>query len=184
MKTIELNDEQDWFIMLDDENEKTKYVFSDEVYSKLESVLIFDTNGSEIDFPLIEGPLLKAPNLKILGFIGKGCNKCIQSLNENGISAPILESISFDSTGITQIPEFLLKINTLSKLSFRNEEISTIPIELFDLINLNELHFQYTSEIRIIPDEIKNLVNLVNFDLWGANLEYLSPELFQLPKIR
>ena len=35
-----------------------------------------------------------------------------------------------------------------------------------------------------IPDDIRNLVNLENFNLWRAKLDYLSPELFRLPSIR
>jgi len=184
MKTIELQDEESWEIIIDDPTEKTKYTFSDKVYTKLETIFVFDLTNSAIDYPLVEGPFLNVPNLKALCFSGQGCRLVIQSLIENGILAPILESISFDSTQLRQFPNFIQEIKTLKYLSFRHEKISGLPPGLFDLINLQALQFQYDSGISVLPDEIKNLVNLVQFDLWGVTLEYLSPELFLLPKIQ
>ena len=46
MKTIELKNQQDWFIILDAEHEKIQYIFTDEIYSKLESIIV------EADFAL------------------------------------------------------------------------------------------------------------------------------------
>ena len=181
MKSNELKDEQDWIIFHDDENEKNQYIFTDENYLKLLSVIVFADFA--LDYPLLEGPHQNAPNLNLLGLIGKGCINSIQNINENGISAPILENIYFDSTGITQIPEFVLNISILKHLTFRHEKNSALPHGQFNLINLQTLRFQYDSGIRVIPEEIKNLVNLEQLDLWGATLEFLSPKIFLLPKI-
>lgn len=182
MKTIELKNQQDWIIILDDEHEKIQYVFTDEIYSKLESIII--EADFDLDYPLLEGPRLNAPNLRLLGFRGEGCKKCIQRLNENGFSAPVVETIGFESIGITQIPEFIFNFKTIKDIHFRKEKLRVLPSGLFDLINLQTLRFQYGSQIPVIPDAIKNLVNLEYFDFWGATLDYLSPELFLLPKVK
>jgi hypothetical protein len=68
-------------------------------------------------------------------------------------------------------------------LTFRKETLSVLPDELFNMENRTGLRFQYCTEIKEIPDKIKKLVNLEHFDLWQANLKYLSPELFLLPKL-
>ena len=94
MKTIELKNQQDWIIILDNEDEKIQYVFTDVIYSKLESIIV--EADFDLDYPLFQGPHLNATNLKLLGFRGKGCKKCIQSLNANGFSAPTIETIGFE----------------------------------------------------------------------------------------
>jgi len=181
VKTIELKNQQDWFIIHDNENEKTRYIFSDEIYSNLESIII--VANFSLDYPLLQGSLLNAPNLKLLGFRDEGCKKCIQNLNENGFLAPLIETIGFENIGITQIPEFIFKLKTIKDIHFRQEKLEELPSGLFDLTNLKTLRFQFGSQIPIIPDAIKNLVNLEEFDFWGATVDYLSPELFRLPKI-
>jgi len=184
MKIIELKDEQHWFINLDDENEKIQYVFTDEVYLKLERIAIITANP--VDYPLIVGPKLNAPNLKDLDFMGEGSEMCFKGLNENGICAPILESIWLHNIGITKIPDFVLKFKSLKRLSIQNEKLTELPDELFNLINLQYLSVDYTRNhiIRKIPDGIKNLINLEKFVLESNQIEYLSPELFLLPKIQ
>jgi Leucine-rich repeat (LRR) protein len=182
MKTIDLKNQQDWFLIDDNENEKTQYVFTDEIYSKLEAIIV--EADFALDYPLLLGPHLYAPNLKLLGFRGKGCKMCIQSLNRNGFSAPNIVAIGFEDTGITQIPEFILKFKSIRDIHFRHEKVQELPPALFGLINLQTVRFQYGSQISVIPDEIKNLVNLEYFDFWGATIQYLSPELFRLPQIK
>jgi hypothetical protein len=109
---------------------------------------------------------------------------CIQSLNRNGFSAPTIEAIGFEDTGITQIPEFILKFKTIRDIHFRHENVQEMPAALFGMISLKTLRFQYGSQIPIIPDAIKSLVNLEYFDFWGATVQYLSSELFRLPRIK
>lgn len=119
MKTIELKNQEKWFIFQDDEGEETKYFFTDEVFSKLESIIVIAIYP--LGYHILKGPLLSAPNLKDLGFFGDGCSKCFQSLNENGIYAPNIESIYFDNIGITIIPDFVLKLLSLKRLSIQNK---------------------------------------------------------------
>lgn len=182
MKTIELKNQQDWFLIQDDENERIQYVFTDEIYSKLESIIV--ESDFALDYPLLEGPCLNAPNLKLLGFRGKGCKMCIQSLNRNGFSAPTIETIGFEGIGITRIPDFIFGFKSIRDIHFRHEKLHEMPAGLFGLINLQTLRFQYGSQIPVIPDEIKNLVNLEYFDFWGSTVKYLSPEIFRLPLIK
>jgi hypothetical protein len=184
MKTIELNDEKSWEIMIEDPTEKTKYVFSDKVFTELETIFVIDIMNTTIDYPFLEGPFLNAPNLKELVFYGQGCRFVIQKIIENGISAPILESIGFDSTGMIQIPDFVFRSKMLQQLTFRNEKLSEINDDIFNLIKLERLSFQYCSNIRVVPDKIKYLINLEYFDLWGTTIEYVSSELFLLSKIK
>jgi hypothetical protein len=180
MKTFELINQQDWFIIFDDERERIKYVFKDEIYSKLESIIV--EADFALDYPLMDGPHLNAPNMKLLGFRGRGCKMCIQSLNRNGFSAPIIDTIEFERIGINQIPEFIYNFKTIKDLHFRQEKLREMPSGLFDLINLQTLRFQYGSQIPVIADAIQNLVNLEYFDFWESKIHYRSPELFRLPR--
>jgi hypothetical protein len=182
MKAIELKNQQDWFLIDDNENEKTQYVFTDEIYSELETIIV--AADFALDYPLLLGPHLYAPNLKILGFRGQGCKICIHRLNIHGFSAPNIETIGFEDIGITQIPEFILKFKTIRDIHFRHEKVQEMPAALFGLICLQTLRFQYGSQIPVIPDAIKSLVNLEYFDFWGATIHYLSPDLFRLPRIK
>lgn len=184
MKTIELKNEKSWEIIIEDTSEKTTYTFSDKVYTELETIFIIDMTNSNLDYLLLEGPHLNAPNLKYLGFYGQGSRKCVQGLTKNGVSAPMLESISFDNSGITQIPEFIFKLKLLKQLTIRCEKLSEIPDKIFNLVSLEILSFQHFHRIRVIQDKIKELINLRNFELCGSTIEYVSPELFLLPKIK
>jgi hypothetical protein len=182
MKTIELQDEEFWMIEFHEDSEKMKYVFSDKVYSNLEMISIFADSSS--NYPCFEGPILNAPNLKYLSLSGDCALSCLQIMYQTILSYPSFQEIHFSSTGITQIPQFLLKTKSLKSLTFRRENLSEIPDDLFKLEHLQKLSFEYFREIKTVPDKIKNLVNLKHFDLWMAQIEYLSPELFLLPQIR
>jgi hypothetical protein len=206
MKTIELQDEEGWYIDISENAEKVRYSISGEVYEKLGIIMI--TSLGSVDFPLFEGLKLNAPNLEMLHFninsqtnipffgdikfntpklnmislSGVGSLQCFQDINEN-FNIQMLEELFLFNTGITEIPDFILRMKTINKLTFRHEDISELPDDLFGLENLIQLNFQYCSGIKIIPDHIKKLVNLEHFDLWGASIQYLSPELFLLPKL-
>jgi hypothetical protein len=206
MKTIELQDEECWSLNILENAENVRYFISDEVYEILEIIIIF--SYCSIDFPIFEGLKLNAPNLKMLCFdkrsqtnipffgdfkfntpklnrislSGVGSLKWFQDIHQNA-NTLMLEDVYLDNTGITEIPDFILRMKTINKLTFRHEDISELPDDLFDLENLIQLNFQYCSGIKIIPDHIKKLVNLEHFDLWGASIQYLSPELFLLPKL-
>ncbi len=204
MKTIQLQDEESWYI---ENTGVVKYVISENSYEKLELIMFCSSYTS--DFHVIEGAELNAPNLntiiidatsesntpffegikfktpklKTIYLTGIGSVKCFQDIHQNTDNL-MLEELGCDSTGITQIPEFILRMKSLESLMFRHEEISELPEDLFTLENLKRFEFPHGTEIKIIPDDIKKLVNLEHFLLWRAKLQYLSPELFLLPKLK
>jgi Leucine-rich repeat (LRR) protein len=207
MKTVELQDEDCWHIDIQENTEKCKYAILEKVYEKLQAIMI--NSNCSVDFQIFEGIELNAPNLelisieaklqisvpyfegiklntpklKMINLDGIGSVKCFQSIHQNTPNL-LMEGFALYRTGITEIPEFILKMKTLHGLTFRREKMAELPDELFSLENLVELSFYYCTEITIIPDDIKKLVNLEHFDLWEANLKYLSPELFLLPKLK
>ena len=180
MKTIEILDEEEIILGME-EGEKIHYVFLDKVYSKLESLLIISNLN---DFSLhFEGAKFDVPNLKEFSIMGKFALNIFQNLSEDILCAPLLEIMNFWDTEIEFLPGFLKKCKSLKSLTFRHGELLEIPGEIFEMENLQTLRFHNLKKIRIVPDEIKKLTNLVRFDLWEASIEYLSPELFLLPKI-
>jgi Leucine-rich repeat (LRR) protein len=207
MKTIELADEECWWIDVAENTEKVKYVISEKVYSKLGMIILY--SSCSVDFQIFEGIELNAPNLelisieeqsqsnipvfegikfntpklKMISLNGIGSVKCFQNIQENNHFL-LPEELSLFYTGIHEIPDFILKAKTLTSLSFRGEKMTELPNALFTLENLQRLGFHYCTGIKIIPDDIKNLINLEHFDLWAANVQYLSPELFLLPKLK
>ena len=206
MKTIELKDEECWWIDIAENTEKVKYVISENIYEKLEMIMInsscfvdfsifeglnlnapnlviisFDA-GSQFSIPVFDGIKFNTPKLKMINLRGVGSLKWFKGFQEN-IHNLLLKELALNNTGITQIPEFILRMKTLHGLTFRNEQISELPEGLFALENLVRLNFQYCTSIITIPDCIKKLVNLEYIDLWAATLQYLSPELFLLPKL-
>ncbi len=181
MKTIEITDDE--FIIIGQDhskNEKINYVFLDKVYLKLKIIQI--DSGFEHYSLNFEGARLNAPNLKYFLFFYENSFSVFQYLKEF-LYAPALEGMYFHDTKLDQIPQFLKGILTLKELSFRNGNLTEIPSEIFEMKNLRTLRFEYFTKIKIIPDDIKRLKNLVAFTLWQAPIEYLSPELFLLPKI-
>jgi len=181
MKIIELIDEELWMIDVLEKEEKVKYLFSDKVYSNLELICI--TTDISVDYSFLEGAKLNAPNLRVLYFSGEGSKSCFHFFCDPTFFAPSLEEVYLTRTGINELPDFISKIKTLKKLNFREEKLSEIPDIIFTMVTLESLSFEYFWNIKIVSDKIKHLVNLQNFDLWGASIEYLSPELFLLPKI-
>ena len=113
---------------------------------------------------------------------GQGSVQCFQSLYEN-ILYPSLEEISVTDTGIELLPSFISSVQSLKTLKFRCEKFTEIPIEIFEMTWLQTLSFEKMEYFKIISDKIKTFENLEHFDLWGASIDYLSPELFLLPKI-
>ena len=181
MKTIEILDEEDIILGIG-EGEKINYVFLDKVYSNLESLLIIsDPNDFSLHF---EGTKFDVPNLKLFYLSGKLALNIFQNKSEDFLCAPLLEEIYFGDTEIEFLPGFLKMNKSLKSLTFRDGALIQIPGEIFEMENLQRLSFINLKNIRILPDEIKKLTNLVHFDLWGTPIEYLSPELFLLPKIK
>lgn len=159
MKTIELQDEESWFIDISENAEKVRYSISGDVYEKLEEIVII--SFCSVDFPLFEGLKLNAPNLKMLGIVeesqtkipffegikfnipklntirlvGIGSLKCFQDIHQNS-NTLMLEELYLDKTGITEIPDFILRMKTIKRLTFRHEDISELPDDLFALVSV------------------------------------------------
>ena len=183
MKTIEIQDDTSLLIGFFEKEEKDKinYVILDKVYSKVESMVIL---SDHMDFSFhLAGDKFNVPNLKELNLVGKFALNIFQNMREDFLYAPVLEKMYFTDTEIGQMPGFLKKNKSLRFLNFRHGNLLEIPTEIFEMENLQSLSFHYLNKIRILPNEIKKLTNLVHFDLWEASIEYLSHELFLLPKI-
>lgn len=208
MTTTTLHDEEFWWLEFTPESEKIKYIISDAVYNNLEVIwidvhslpdcpvfegawlnapnlkLISITTHAGEECPFFDGIRINAPNLNYLSLEGNGSVKCFELLYDNLVFAPVFIEIRLCKTGLTRIPGFIFNCKMLQGLTFRKESFTELPAELFNLDRLRKLRFEYFHEIKVIPDEIKNLVNLEYFGLWGADLKYISPELFNLPKLR
>jgi Leucine-rich repeat (LRR) protein len=138
-----------------------------------------------MDFSLhFEGAKFDVPNLKEFSLYGNFALSIFQNTSDDFLCAPLLEEMYIGETEIEFLPVFLKKNKSLKSLTFRHGDLLEIPGEIFEMENLQTLSFYSLEKIRILPDEIKKLTNLVHFDLWGASIEYLSPELFLLPKIK
>lgn len=127
---------------------------------------------------------INAPNLPILWLGGGGSIEFMNNFDKYFFDQPELTTITLSSTGIKKIPDFILRSKQLKKLTFSNENITEMPSELFDLKHLKNLSFEVAPNLKKVPDEIKRLTNLEWFDLLSAKLDYVSPELFKLPKLR
>ncbi len=181
MKTIELVNESLWFIECDDPTEKNELVLPDNSYSNLEIISI--SNDSEGNCLYFEGQKIDVPNLKSIVLSGKGSLQCFQYFLNHVFNNTFIEEIYFDRTGIDLIPKFILNFSTLKILKFQSEPFKRIPENVFELQNLETLSFEYCCEIKVIPDKIKNLKGLKYFGLWAVTIDYMSPELFYLPRI-
>ncbi|MFZ4522193.1 MAG: hypothetical protein ACOYNC_10825 [Bacteroidales bacterium] len=207
MKKIELKDEESWWIELRENREQVKYTFSDKEYSNLERIYIDACSSCEYPFadspilnapnlkmisvstshpnnlPSFDGPIINAPNIKYLMLTGEGSIPYFQSLIRNCVSPPVFEAVQFLYTGVSQLPDFILMSHTIEHLTFRHESLSKIPDTIFQMTSLKHLSFEHVRNIKTIPDDLKKLVNLTQFDLWEASIDYLSPDLFLLPEI-
>ena len=181
MKTIELKDEEGWILGFERTEEQIKYLITQDEYPKMEEFFI--SKVYDIDLPEFEGDVLQLPNVRVLGLDGKDALNYYLGLAERFGLEHNLEEIYFKDTGMQQIPEFVLRAKGLKKLTLRNEDISRVPDRIYDLNELEGLHFQYTKNIKVLSDEIRNHQKLKRLDLWQSRIEYLSPELFLLPKI-
>ena len=182
MKTIEVVDEPSSCLGILENREKIKYIFTGEIYSRMEHLSIISSLGDIcLDF---EGSKLDVPNLKHLALEGKVSLQYFQNMDENFLPATRLEEVYLIDTEITQLPGFIKNTRSLKSLQIRHGYLPEISDEIFEMRKLQKLSFEYCRTIRTVPDKIRHLVNLVHFDLWEAQIEYLSPELFLLPEIR
>jgi len=78
----------------------------------------------------------------------------------NIIDVPAVEGVGFMGAGIRSIPEEIFLLKSLQSIDISNK----VPYS--------------------VPDGIRNLVNLERFNAEFSPIDYLSPELFRLPRIR
>ncbi len=184
MKTIALDNKEEWLIDFDYPNnhEKIVYACSLDIY---QGDMIWISTNSSCEIEVSVNHKISVPNLKYILLDGEESLAIYRNLMANFKSQPSIEAFSFSNTKITQIPDFVLNSKNLIHLTLRSErELSKLPSELFDLVNLEMLSFAYTKNITTIPDDIAQLINLKYFDLWSANIDYLSDQLLLLPKIK
>jgi Leucine-rich repeat (LRR) protein len=155
-------------------------VFDKKVYENIQFLMFSSPNIEiewigEVEFPNLEGVM----------FAGVESKKTIESFGKYARNLNNLKSLYFERINITKIPEFIHANPSLEDLTFRSEQnFKEIPKEILKLENLKSLSFQYCRNIKAIPDDIKKLKNLESFSLWEAKLDYFSPELFNLPKLK
>ena len=186
MKTVELDNKEEWFIDSAAKHEKIVYSCSLETYQH-DIIVIITSPSCEIEVSL--NHKISAPNLKYIHLEGEESLAIYKNLITNFKSEPSIEGFSFQSTEIDYIPNFVLNSKRLISLTFFDEIwLSELPSELFDLVNLEYLDLHPTSNfqknITTVPDDIARLKNLKSFALWSASLDYLSDQLFLLPKIK
>ena len=181
MKTIELDKKETWLIEGSDNKKAMVYSFSENIYED-QFVIIESKPSCKITFSIDQK--IEAPNLKYIELTGERSSEICRNLFRNFKSQPSIEIFSFGGTRISEIPDYVLNAKELKELRFRSEPLlSKLPKELFSLFKLETLSFEYTKSITKIPDDIAQLINLKTFNLWSAELDYLSDQLFLLPKI-
>jgi hypothetical protein len=178
-KTITLENEEAWLIEGFEKNTTTLLQFGAEVNDRVELLYLSVNEGEQFEF----ASKINAPNLKLLVIRGNGTRNFIEHFNDLFTSSPDLIEVNFDSTGISTVPQFILGQSNLERLTFRNEKFTEIPQELFQPGCLKWLSFEYAEGITRVPDEICKMKNLQTFNLWAAKLDYVSPELFNLPEL-
>jgi len=182
MKKIEFQNDEFWLLNPEyiegiDENEDIEYFAKDEIYDKVEYISLSD----KISFT--ENTKINAPNLKGVMFERNVKSEILENFDQIFINSISLEDIYIDITHTGIIPQFIINSKTIKNLTIENRQLKSIPAETFNITSLKKLNFRYVPNIKIIPDEIKKLINLEDFSLWLANLEYISIELFKLPKL-
>ncbi len=181
MNVVELANDSYWRLETS-ATEQTVYTTASHRLDKLETIDIDADSPNCIEIAIDHQ--LSVPNLKFLLFKGAESLRVASQLIEKFNSRPQLLGIYFCDTGLTRIPKLIIESPRMNELIFRNEQFSEIPGEIFKLGNLQMLRLEYTRNITIVPDDVVQLPNLETFSLWQADIAYLSPHLFLLPKIR
>jgi len=161
-----------------DVNEEIEYYAKNEIYDKVEYIVISD----KVSFA--KNTKINAPNLKNLQFFRNVINEILDNFDQIFINSNSLESIYIDITHTGKIPQFILNSKTIKELIIENRQLTSIPSDIYNITSLKLLNFQHAPKIIVIPDEIKKLINIEYFDIWDADFEYISLELFKLPKLK
>ncbi len=161
-----------------DKNEDFEYFAIDETYNKVEYISL----SNKVSFA--ENTKINAPNLKGVFFEPNVKSEILDNFDQIFINSNSLESIYIDITHTGKIPQFILNSKTIKELIIENRQLTSIPSDIFNITSLKLLNFQHAPKIIVIPDEIKKLINIEYFSLWDADFEYISLELFKLPKLK
>lgn len=180
IKRIELKDEEYWMLGFEEVTEDVEYIVPDIELKQLVGIAFCDGV-----YGFAEHTIVNAPNLKEIYIQNYDKIAFSNSINKLLSSFNTITSFSIFSQQLIKIPDFILKNINLTRLELDIcNEITEIPPEIFKFKQLKILEFRYKKNIKVIPDEIKNLENLERFNLWSATFEYISPELFKLPKLQ
>lgn len=180
MKRLEITNEE--VIFIGQEAEQCVYIFKDIEYDKV-LLMSLESRDQEYSFEFESNKVI-VPNLKYFMISGAQAFGYFTDFLKTLQPLLQIEGFYFHRTGMIKPPEFLWTFRNLTYITFRNEDINEIPVQVFDLTGLRNLSFQYCPNIKIVSDDIKKLTDLIVFDLWQASITYLSYELFLLPKIK
>lgn len=103
---------------------------------------------------------------------------CCNSSTENNQPTRFCERSNF-----TDLNDAIQNKTCVKTLSLRGKNFKTIPKEVFEFENLEELDLSMNL-FDSIPDDIKKLKNLTTLLVAYGNLEYISPEIQYLDKLR
>lgn len=90
-----------------------------------------------------------------------------------------LSSLQLQNNNLTSLPAELWRLTNLTELNLGFNQLKEVPIEVGHLINLREL-FLHNNEISGIPSQIGRLDHLKILDLTGNKLVSLPGELLKL----
>ncbi|XP_010610286.1 leucine-rich repeat-containing protein 69 isoform X1 [Fukomys damarensis] len=91
--------------------------------------------------------------------------------------------LNLNKNRLTQLPQEVNRLKSLTCLSINYNQLTSIPRELCFLENLSELHFNY-NQLICIPEEIKFLKKLQKLFLARNNMEGLPEGICDLKKLR
>lgn len=83
---------------------------------------------------------------------------------------------------LTSLPLELFELTNLSKLYLSNNLLISLPFEISELKNLTELYLDY-NRLTSIPPEISELKNLTKLYLDNNSLTFLPPEISELKNL-
>jgi len=127
-------------------------------------------------------PATVCPDIEELCFYFE--NPYTVSFEPDSVSFPRLSRIGGQSESGGVLERLVEVIDAPRLTVIRLCGFEDIPASLFQKTTLKQIDLDSAVTPITIPDDIRNLVNLENFNLWRAKLDYLSPELFRLPSIR
>jgi len=90
-----------------------------------------------------------------------------------------VQVLDLSDQGLTEIPVGIFQLTSLTELHLADNQIEVIPPELGQLISLTQLRLA-DNQIEVIPAEIGQLNNLTQLGLQGNQIQIIPPEIGQL----